>query len=58
MKTLSMTKVQKLPADAIFDYTDIFGAKYYHTKRKEYKVFTMTNFGRRNKVIYSRPKSE
>lgn len=38
-------KVQRLPKDARYDYTDVLGAKVYHTANRRYEV--------RNGIIYS-----
>ena len=33
-----MEKVKKLPSNAKYDYTDVFGNKIYHTKSFRYTV--------------------
>lgn len=33
-----MEKINKLPKNARYDYTDDFGYKYYHTERRKYRV--------------------
>ena len=48
-------RIEKLPKDAKYDYTNIFGDEIYHTKTRRYKVHTVAAWGRPHKEIYSEP---
>ena len=52
------TKVQKLPKNAVYDYTDVFGYKVYHTARRRYEVVTRNCFGKKIINIYSTNKED
>ena len=52
------TKVSKLPKHAVYDYTDLFGIKHYHTARRCYDVVRKTHFGKTEVRIYSRKREE
>lgn len=37
--------VKRLPSNAVYDYTDVYGFRHYHTKTKRYKVNRKKDFG-------------
>lgn len=45
-------QVRRLPFNAIYDYTDVFGNKCYHTSRNHYEVRLNFRFGKIIKHVY------
>lgn len=51
-------EVSRLPKRAVYDYTDLFGIKHYHTARRCYDVVRKIHFGKTEVTIYSRKNKE
>lgn len=49
--------VNRLPKNAVFDFTNIFGEKVYHTERRCYLVATSCNYGKKRTVITSQSRN-
>lgn len=45
--------VSNLPKHAVYDYTDDFGYKHYHTARRRYEVVTTKFYGKTRTQVYS-----
>lgn len=52
------TRISNLPKTAVYDYTDIFGNKVYHTARRRYEVTTKKHFGKTMTYVYSMDKED
>lgn len=53
-----MKKISRLPKNAVYDYTDVFGSKIYHTAKRRYEVNTRNYFGKKVITIYSTNKDD
>lgn len=45
-------QVKRLPSNVIYDYTDVFGNRCYHTSRSHYEVKVSKRFGQSFKSVY------
>ncbi len=48
-------KIKRLPSNARYSYTDIYGNQVYHTESRRYEVGTDSRWGHKAGTIYSEP---
>ena len=52
------TRIKELPKNAVYDYTNVFGEKIYHTERCVYVVSEKTYFDKKVTRVYAYTKKE